>query len=359
MKRDHLRTNGSLYFRICLVPICLTLCFCLVVWSCTPDGAVSDSAETAEQIAAQPFRQMAIYNFQPDSEPWTRTGDIPSATLQYLKELDGRPDYRARSFQTSERAQLKQAMQDLPPLLQRALKERLLGIYIVPDFLTSAMTEFVPGSDGKVYAFMILNDSVFKYTSPEIITLREQTVFRDTDPEFEIRIEAGGNTPAVHYIFLHEMVHVADYAYRITPYIEKAADSFQPTNPDRPHIVDAYWRDDSHPEDRWHFPDQDRVTFYGFHDGPLLDESDAPGIYASLARSPYISLYGSILWAEDLAELISLGVLARQGYAYEIQLVRNGKVEERIRPLESPLIQKRLENLRYFYEPDAMRMIYD
>ena len=92
------------------------------------------------------------------------------------------------------------------------------------------------------------------------------------------------------------------------------------------------------------------ITFYGLSDGPKLNKSDAEEIYNDLLETPFVSLYASQSWAEDLAELETWYHYTEiLGQPFEIVLYKNNKIKKIYKPMENELVQERLSILEQLY----------
>jgi hypothetical protein len=107
----------------------------------------------------------------------------------------------------------------------------------------------------------------------------------------------------------------------------------------------------------------DRLTVASAYANPLLDGlayrrggrlipvSDAHKVYGALRRTPFVSLYASSNWHDDVAELVAWHHLtSRMGQPYRI-VVRERDQEVLVyEPMASPLVQRRLRLLTPLYD---------
>lgn len=92
------------------------------------------------------------------------------------------------------------------------------------------------------------------------------------------------------------------------------------------------------------------VSFYGLGDGPKLIKSNAEKIYSNLLETPFVSLYASQNWAEDLAELETWYHYTEiLGQPYEIVLYENNIIKRVYKPMENELVRERLSVLDQLY----------
>jgi hypothetical protein len=149
------------------------------------------------------------------------------------------------------------------------------------------------------------------------------------------------------YILLHESTHLVDYIENITPYTEPEYKKFLKIKSSETDFTKSVWKDYDIPRQK--FPFTKKITFYGFNK-PQLHLSESVGVYTSLTGSPFVSLYGSLSWAEDLAELTTYYHMTRiLNQPFIISVMRDRKKILSIYPLNSPAVKKRLALLKKFY----------
>lgn len=345
MDRRHFRRIGPSLL------LALFLGFAVALPGCLSDGA----AVARAHVQRTPAYQFEQYDFDATRPLYRRVGPVPQHVLNYVRELDERPDYRSYQPNAAERRLIRRSLDRLPPRIKRNLMQRGLGIYFVDDFLTSALTDWaVAGADGKVYSYMIFHASSLRTSMEDLLNRREISCFREDGSGMEIKIQVAGGENAFMYLLLHEAVHALDYSERISPFVETTVQSYQskfPRDNRTGALLDRVWSDYGQPRDRYDFAGRDRLSFYGFRNGPLLDMAEAPAIYRGLAGSPFVSLYGSQIWPEDLAELVSMYYLtAAAGRDYSIRLSLKGETIAEYRPLEFPAVQKRIKNLKQYFD---------
>ena len=327
---------------------CSVLLVSGLIVACSPD------TPSPLEVANQPAHNFAGFRFDASVPLEDRVMAMPPQVRDYVRELDDRPDYDSYVPTPAEMQGVRQALAALPPRLRRNLEQRGLGIYFIEDFLTSGLTDWVlDQSNGQMYSYMIFDAAVLRASVDAILKKRELSCFRPDDSGVSIEIQAGGNQPAIVYLLLHESVHALDYSERISPYVEEATLPFQKKHKRDvlgQELIDRLWKEYREPFDAYDFPGRSDLTFYGFREGPRLDMAQAPGLYAQLAVSPFVSLYGAQTYAEDLAEVVSMYALAQiSGVPYEIKVLSGSGAAAQTktyRPLESPAVQNRLPWVR-------------
>ena len=77
-------------------------------------------------------------------------------------------------------------------------------------------------------------------------------------------------------------------------------------------------------------------------------------MYSSLSRTPFVSLYGSSNWYEDLAEYVSVyNWTAILKQPFRIVTRNAGKTVFKYVPMKSPLVLQRVEQMKQFYVKGA------
>jgi hypothetical protein len=175
----------------------------------------------------------------------------------------------------------------------------------------------------------------------EFLTKKERTCFDFSGSTRTVAIEAG-TLEAIVYVLLHEATHMVDGALGLTP-VEGRTPAV-----DADLLTTGVWTD--------------RLTVASAYANPLLDGlvyrrggrpiavSDAHRVYGALQRTPFVSLYASSNWHDDVAELVAWHHLtSRMGQPYRI-VVRERDQEVLVyEPMASPVVQGRLRLLAPMY----------
>ncbi len=299
----------------------------------------------------EPIHRFENYRFNRFDSIQSRVMLPPDMVLQYLRNLDGRPDYSGYLPAGQSMHDLEKAISLLPPLNRSLLNRRLLGIYFIPGFMGSGLTEWVADKKGTVYAFMVLNPVVLKSDISELLTIKENTCFINDDPGVSIRINAGNQYSGLLYILLHETIHLVDYIKNITPNVDDSINKYQRKKIRSTPFTRDVWEAYDRPRVKYSF--SGRVSFYGINK-PKLRRSESLSVYRELSDSPFVSLYGSQSWAEDLAELATfyhITEILKQ--PYDIQVIRGTRILQSIRPMDSPNVRRRFSLLELLYVHEA------
>lgn len=259
------------------------------------------SPSKRQELLAQPALRAANYAFDPASPLESRIGPPPLFLLNWLRSLDGRPGYTGYTPTTAQRRMIAGWFDLLPVGMREVLRERLLGVYLVNDFLGNGLSNLVIGDDGGKYAWAVINAAGLSKTLSGTLTEREASVFRGGG----VSVDCGGagEPPGAFYAFFHETAHAYDYTAGITPYVEREWEELLSGRPPKKRRRWDVWAAYEKPLPEHGHPLRAKLRFYGMGGGPLLDISEAGALYGWLEKSPFASLYGSQNWAEDAAEL--------------------------------------------------------
>jgi len=315
-----------------------------------PPPAVVSPDENPEITADELLSQMrAVPAHSTDSYPEVdgtaladRVGDIPDFVLNFMREYDSRPDYEEYQLTAEDERSVMNALENLPPLTRQVLAERLLGIYFIEDFLGNGLCDFVFAPDGEMYVYMVFNPRGLKTNISELLTEKENSCFTPVNGGFEITIDCGETYSGWQYILLHESTHAVDYVKTITPYVEEAIQPLQRESEYSGKFIDEIWETYNRPVSKFDFNLRQQITFYGFGDGPKMMIPQSIEAYRQRELTPFVSLYASRTWPEDLAELVALYHLTeKMGQPYTITVTQLGHEKYSGQPMESELVRER------------------
>ncbi len=322
------------------ISIFLLLCGGLLFLStCAGDG---------EALRDYPVKQKSNYGNRKVSRLGELVVPCPPLVLEAWKKWDKRSDYRVYLPTEKEKGLIEADLLKLPPLIRRVLKKKLLGIFFITNIIGSGITDWVLDSRGNIYCYMIFNPIVLKKNASELITWKEQTCYRDNSGDETVEISVGGRERGFFYIALHESTHVVDYVKQITPYTEEDVKKFYTRVPESTFFTRGTWC--SLKKTCRTFSFRKKIRFYGLGGPPVAERREAPKLYSALMDSPFFSLYGSINWAEDLAEFLTFYHLTQKmGLTYHISVKKGGKEVYRCEPAANPLVKKRFKTMEIFY----------
>ena len=152
-------------------------------------------------------------------------------------------------------------------------------------------------------------------------------------------IEAGLR-PALDCMPLREASHVVDATLHFTPAycaVGQRLDSAAA----KPFTA-GIWQDRTQPVAGLRHAPPEHIRFRG---GPPL-----PLAQALLLQTPFVSLYGSIGWTEDLAEYMAVYHFTQKlGQSFHVVVRRNGQEMFRYEPMKSALVKHRFRQMKIFY----------
>lgn len=255
----------------------------------------------------EPKSQLKSYAFDPHSAVESRVGPAPAFLLEALKKMDGKSDYEAYMPSAEEAALIAGWLGALPAKMREAFTERLIGMYFVKNFTGNGMTNLVLDDAGRTYAVIVFNPVGFGRTLSQTLTLRDATVFKG---DSRAVVDCGAGDRGMLYTILHEGTHAYDFIRGVTPYVEEAQVYVTRGGKGLDASWDV-WANIEKPLPEADYPDRPKVHFYGLGGGPKLTAEDARETYAELQTTPFVSLYGSQSWAEDVADLFTFYHLTR------------------------------------------------
>lgn len=216
------------------------------------------------------------------------------------------------------------------------------------------MTDWLVDGSRNVYCVMYFNPITLKMDMSEWLTYKENTCFKKDTKDMDISINAGKKYSAFLGILLHEAVHVADYVTNITPFVEentRALSAVKGEKINESAFVNGTWKNINLAEDKFDFKDRKKISFYGLGGGPKLKISDAVDIYKRLSAVPFVSLYGSMSWSEDLSEYLLFYHLTRKlEQPYVVTVLNNGKIVYILEPMKGEGVIKRAAFMELFYK---------
>jgi hypothetical protein len=227
---------------------------------------------------------------------------------------------------------VRAAIAELPPAVQRLLDRKLAGIRLVNDIGGTGFTDTVQDGRGEeVAAFVVLDPSVLaRRRANEWATWKESSPFRDDGVHrLEAVIEDAARDDRMHaiqYILLHEFGHVLSVGERFHP--SWTVSIAQVGSTAEFAFFDLSWtvaRAQRRYATRYdaEFPERPSVVYYF---GAKLDGAQMESTYDHLERTNFPTLYAVTHPGDDFAESFASYVhTIRMGRPFEIRLLRDGK----------------------------------
>jgi hypothetical protein len=264
------------------------------------------------------------------------TDRIGPAPKSFLRQLDDDPETKVSSHTVTpaERALVAKAFGQLTPAQRGILQQRLHEIFFVDGMPNNSLTYPVNSSATPRTYNIAVRAGVLHETVSELVTRKERTLFDTRGSDMSVTVE-GGQMNALVYVLLHEATHVMDGALGETP--DTGTSGHYP-------LVDGIWRDRLTPVDAYRQPLLMRAAYR--HDGHAIPISEAPATYDALGRTPFISVYGSSNWHDDIAELLAWTQLTtRLHQPYRIVIRKGNNVIRVFEPSKSKWVQARSKSL--------------
>lgn len=279
-----------------------------------------------------------------------KIGTIPDIVLGQLKIWDNDSTYSSFNPDSNQIDFIVDLISQLPPLNRKALEERLAGIYFIQGFKSNGMTDFVRDSANMLHFYFVFDSDLLNTSIKQAITKRLYSCFKQESNNIDIEIETSDSIPALFATLLHESTHAVDLVYQITPFLYPVFSDIT-INKDTHFIFTLpYWQKYSKPQTEYDFWGRDSITFYGFNGGPKLSIDLADQLFLSFENSPFASLYASMNWAEDLAEMVTWYHLVKyHNCTYSIVVKTGEKVIFQYEPMKNKNVIDRVQNIVHFY----------
>ncbi len=313
----------------------------LVIVSGWPTPSMTDEAPTPAQRADAVRR----HGLDPTTPLESRVRETPSTVLAMFKELGG-PQPTAHALTAEERGKLAAAFAALPPLHRRILRERLRSVSFLDGMPNTALTSPVNPDEPYRLFHITIRAGILREDVSDWLTQKERTCFDAAGSTLSVSIEAG-KLDAVVYVLLHEATHVVDSCLGITP-------AFRSGDPPAvgataTAFTEGVWNGRLTPSAQYRDPLLERIKFRA--GGQPLAIGQAESVYAALRRTPFVSLYGSSNWYDDLAEYLTLYHLTEVlGQPYRIVIRKEGKEVFAYEPMKAQVVRERVGQMKRFYE---------
>jgi hypothetical protein len=283
------------------------------------------------------------------SPPEKRVKDTPASVLTMFKELKG-PAPTPHALTDAERLKVSAAFVALPPLHRRVLSERLRSVSFLDGMPNTALTSTVnPTEPYRLYDITIragiLNESVSEW-----LTWKERSCFEAAGSSLSVTVEAG-QLDALSYVLMHEATHVVDSCLGLTPATNPGSQPISGATPGT-EFTQGVWSERVVHAPKFHEDHLDRVRFRA--GGQIIPIDQAESVYRALGRTPFVSLYGSSNWYDDLAEYVAISHLTEKlKQPYRI-VIRNKDVEVfLLEPMKSDIVRQRIDQMKRFYQDEG------
>jgi hypothetical protein len=269
-----------------------------------------------------------------------RVQNTPATVVRLFEDAGMSP--RAHVLTVTERRLVDQALAALPPLHRRVLKARLRSLSFLDNMPNTALTSTVESSAPDPLFDITIRAGILQQTASEWLTEKERTCFTANDSTLQVAIEAGVR-PALDYVLLHEATHMVDATLKITPASSTTGQLLDSAGA-KPFTA-GVWQSRTLPTPNWRHALLLKIPFR--RGGKALPIADAAQVYTLLQQTPFVSLYGSSSWTEDLAEYLTVYHFTRKLHQ-PFKIVLRQKAQEiwAYEPMKSALVQRRVRQIK-------------
>ncbi|MBR7800349.1 hypothetical protein [Undibacterium fentianense] len=263
----------------------------------------------------------------PDSERWLaqfqiplhqRVASAPAELLDYVSAVNQRfaqPGEKTKAVQgltndadeTAFFDDVSSSIAELPEPVRHKLEHLLLGVYVGSGVVSSAITDVVADSNGRILGAVVLLDvSAFKTRSANSwMTWKEANPFIQA-PNFCLQAEIADamqdhRRHAIQYLLLHEFGHVVSINSGLLPNWWEGAAKFRYT--EEYDFLAICWQiamnGEIIPLIKHRFEQQSKICYYA---DPNFEMVEAESLYSALSKTGFPSLYAATSVYEDFAE---------------------------------------------------------
>jgi hypothetical protein len=334
-----IKVKNSIYKTFSLIIVVFSLLSC----------HSSPRAKLLSTIAETPAKNLQSYKFDRTSSVISRVTVAPGFILSFWNKTDKTNDYSSYAPTQDDLRMIGDYLGKLPGHYQDVLQQRLVAIYFINNLRGSGATDYILDAKGDIYTIMLFNPNTLKTDLSKWLTYRENSCFIRTTVDVNIDINCGTEYTGFLYAFVHESTHVVDYVESYTPYVEKNIAIIKKVKATSTPFTKNAWSGLAVPLLSYDYPNRKDITFYG-DGGPKINISDARGLYEHLMVTPFVSLYGSMNWAEDFAETMTFYHITHMlGQPYEIRYSKSGDQAKVFRPMESTRVKERFSMIQQLY----------
>ena len=284
------------------------------------------------------------YGLDPATPLTARIIKTPAVILQKFRDAGMSPTIH--NLTKADSMKVVNAFLKLPALHQDILANHLLGISFLDNMPNTALTATVNPDDSFPVFTITFRAEILKQNVSQWLTEKELSYFTRDQPNLHIAIEAG-KLDAILYVLLHEATHVVDGALGILAgNVDKTTPS---TSTDIKNFPKNIWLN------RTDLPNSfgDTLTKHSRfrNGGKLIPMECAQQIYQSAAQKPFVSLYSTSSWHEDLAEYLTVTHFTKKlKQPFKIIIYNDQKEIFTYEPMQSAAITSRIPLMNYFYK---------
>jgi len=188
---------------------------------------------------------------------------------------------------------------------------------------------------------------ILKQDVSQWLTWKEMGYYEKDNPNLQVSIDAG-RLDAIIYVLLHEATHVVDGSLDLLA-INKPRGTFDRKVDLKKNFTQGIWIDRTELNANLADTLTSQSRFRG--GARLLPLHLARKIYQSAARKPFVSLYATSSWHEDLAEYLTVTHFTKKlKQPFRITIQNRGKEIFSYEPIKSATVSSRIPFMQYFYE---------
>ncbi len=278
--------------------------------------------------------------------PELRVKSTPASVLKMFEALGG-PAPTPHVLTDAEKAKVAAAFAALPPLHRRVLAERLRSVSFLDGMPNTALTSPVNPDEPYRLFDLTIRAAILDETVSDWLTQKERGCFDAAGSPLSVTVEAG-HLDALIYVLLHEATHVVDASLGLTPAAEPGDPPAAGATPATA-FTEGVWSDRLVHAPPYRDPRLDRLRYRAGGQVVAIDQAEA--VYRALGRTPFVSLYGSSNWHDDLAEYVTVSHFTEKlGQPYRIVIRNQGEEVFRSEPMTSDLVRGRIGQMKRFYE---------
>ena len=215
------------------------------------------------------------------------------------------PDYKVQVPSDEDLAMFSEYIKVLPQSYRKVFSEKLLAVYFFDNFTGAALTDWLIDGDGKFYYYIIINSALLRESMDDWLSYRENSYFQ-SGSGFSIKIHTGTRYKALMYGFLHEGGHIIDIEYHVTPFIDTPHKQFIRQVAEVSEFTRDVWLKQTTPAAQYDFKLREKLNPYAMYSkNELIQGNEMPGIFSRLTKSPFVSIYSTVGWHEDFADMMT------------------------------------------------------
>ena|GEM_PF-1969653 len=307
-------------------------------------GSCNSVCCTRNNIVIRPeYRNISFYenklNF---TQLKDRISIASQNVINYLHDMDKLDIYSSYELSNFEISIFDKCFELLPESYKNILLEKVIVIYFVKYLGYGGITNYVFDENDNLYMTLLFNSELLNRTMSEWLNYKENTYFSNVDDSNYLELIINTEYPAFLYLLLHEASHIYDHYYQITPFVEPdlANEETIYLNDFVSEIWENYWL----PIEKYNYEQRDYLNAYSKK--PSIDINNSIAIYNFLAATPFISIYGSTIWAEDFAEIFSwLYLFYKFNTFYIVNVYLDNELRYSFNPFNNALVLDRYQLL--------------